>query len=162
MPDICVSQFELALTDHDIPLSSDLCVEADLTLVKSARAVVPLLEREDRPTAIVCANDEMAGGVLVTAHRLGISVPEQLSVSGFGDTSAASLAWPHLTTVCEPFGELARIAVEVLVKEITDLNAGVSGGSCVEINVRNVAVIERESVAEVPLAAPALRIKTPA
>lgn len=154
--------FELALTDHDMPLSSDLYVEADLSLVGGARAVVPLLESDHRPTAIVCANDAMAGSVLVVAYKLGIRVPEDLSVTGFGDTSAASLAWPHLTTAKEPYDEMARLAVEVLAREVDIARSGQIFGTCVELNVRNIEIAERDSVARVPAAAMDDSLKAPA
>ena len=66
-------------------------------------AALKLLDRHDRPEALFCANDILAVGALDAARRkLGIAVPEQLSVVGFDDISMAS--WPSyaLTTVRQP------------------------------------------------------------
>ncbi|MGJ3627687.1 substrate-binding domain-containing protein [Sphingomonas sp. MMS24-JH45] len=56
-----------------------------------------LAERPDL-TAIACANDDMAVGVLFAAHQRGLSVPAQLSITGFDDTPVSALVWPPLTT----------------------------------------------------------------
>lgn len=77
-----------------------------------------LLARTPRPTAIVCANDVMAFGVLSAARQLGISVPDELTVIGFDDIAMAS--WPliDLTTVWCDREELAQVAVDLLLTEI--------------------------------------------
>lgn len=71
-----------------------------------------MLRLDDRPTAILAANDEMAAAVVMTANRLGIRVPEDLSVAGFDDTPIAKTIWPELTTVAQPFEDIAKAAVE--------------------------------------------------
>jgi len=73
-----------------------------------------MLSLKDRPTAIFAANDEMAAAVVMTANRLGLRVPEDLSVAGFDDTPIAQTIWPALTTVAQPFEEIARAAVDSL------------------------------------------------
>jgi LacI family transcriptional regulator len=58
-----------------------------------------LLQSNRRPTAIFCANDEVAAGVLRAAHELGYSVPRYVSVVGFDDIIMANYTDPPLTTV---------------------------------------------------------------
>lgn len=67
------------------------------------------------PTAIFASNDDMAVGVLMTAIKLGIAVPQTLSVVGFDDAPIARAAWPPLTTVRQPKAEMASAAVDMLV-----------------------------------------------
>ena len=50
----------------------------------------------------------------MVANRLGIRVPEELSVAGFDNTSISQTMWPELTTVAQPFGEIAREAVRLV------------------------------------------------
>jgi LacI family transcriptional regulator len=64
---------------------------------------------------VFAANDDMALGVLAVAQRLGVQVPHELSIVGFDDSPAASLAWPALTTVRQPLFEMAAAAVDLLV-----------------------------------------------
>lgn len=73
-----------------------------------------MLMQPQRPTAIFAANDQMAVAVIMAAHRLGLSVPDDLSVVGFDDTPMCQLIWPTLTTVKQPYDEIATAAVRLL------------------------------------------------
>lgn len=77
-----------------------------------------LLTAENRPTAIFAANDEMAAAVVMTANRLGLAVPGDLSVAGFDNTPISQTIWPELTTVAQPFEEIACVAVKMTSKTI--------------------------------------------
>jgi LacI family transcriptional regulator len=77
-------------------------------------AAEALLKRAKRPSAIFASNDDMAAGVLSYAHRIGLDVPEDLSVAGFDDTPLAQLVWPPLTTIRQPVRELAYAAATQL------------------------------------------------
>ena len=68
------------------------------------------------PSAIFATNDEMALGVLTLAHRIGLRVPEDLSVAGFDDTSASLTSWPPLTTVRQPLEEMGRSVIDALAQ----------------------------------------------
>ncbi|MEV4799080.1 substrate-binding domain-containing protein [Nonomuraea sp. NPDC049421] len=74
-----------------------------------------LLALADRPTAIVAGNDEIAVGVLAAAGDLGISVPGQLSVTGFDDTPQTQWTTPRLTSVRQPLEGMGRMAVETVL-----------------------------------------------
>ncbi|MBE3583917.1 MAG: LacI family DNA-binding transcriptional regulator [Limnochordaceae bacterium] len=77
-----------------------------------------LLDSPTRPTAVLAFNDLIAVQVLQAAHERGISVPEELSIVGFDDTSEAQLVQPPLTTVEIPKAEIGRKAVEIVIKGI--------------------------------------------
>jgi LacI family transcriptional regulator len=89
--------------------------EGDFSFAAGAVAGADLLALPDPPTAIVAANDEMAAGILSAAHRLGVTVPDQLSVAGFGDDAVASVVWPPLTTVRQPTRDLGFHAADLLL-----------------------------------------------
>ncbi len=72
-----------------------------------------LLDRPDRPTAVVAGSDALALAVLQVAYDLRLRVPDELSVVGWDDTLAAGAA-PPLTTVSVPFEEVGRAAVDLL------------------------------------------------
>ena len=76
-----------------------------------------------RPTGIICSNDLMAVGVLQSAERLGIRVPEDLSVVGFDGIEATSWTNPALTTIEQPIAEIAQTAVDTLRTLIEDPKA---------------------------------------
>jgi DNA-binding LacI/PurR family transcriptional regulator len=74
------------------------------------REVAELLDRPDRPTAIISTSDQLALGVLAAARARGIDVPGQLSVAGFDDIDEASRSQPGLTTIRQPLLEKGRAA----------------------------------------------------
>lgn len=99
-------------------------VAADETLVR-ARAHTfeagvemadDLLALPDPPTAVFAASDSIALGVLASAQRHGLRVPDDLSVVGFDDTSAAVSSAPALTTVRQPVVEMGRVALRTVLQ----------------------------------------------
>jgi LacI family transcriptional regulator len=77
-----------------------------------------LAERDGLPDAIVCANDQMAIGVLHALAKGGVRVPEELSVTGFDDIFPGSLFEPSLTTVHQPMRLLGERACARLLDRI--------------------------------------------
>lgn len=108
-----------SLSDFDIIELPHLLDEnqgpAPLSLVDAGRlAGQILLKKSQRPSAIYTYNDDLAAGIIIQAHNMGISVPEQLSIAGFDDSDIAQLCWPALTTARQPISEIAMQAVEIL------------------------------------------------
>lgn len=68
-----------------------------------------------RPTAVICGNDVLAAGAILAARQMNISVPEQVSITGFDDIELASLLYPALTTVRVPQFEMGREAAGLLL-----------------------------------------------
>lgn len=77
-----------------------------------------LLNSTKRPTAIFASNDDMAAGVMHTAHEMGLEIPGDLSVAGFDDIPLASYLWPSLTTVRQPIRRMAALATELLLEKL--------------------------------------------
>ena len=73
---------------------------------------------ENRPQAVVCANDYMAVGMMRTLREKGIRVPDDVIVTGFDNVPSIALNEPTLTTVEQDFAEMTRIAVEELEQQI--------------------------------------------
>jgi LacI family transcriptional regulator len=72
------------------------------------------------PDAIVCANDQMAIGVVRTFTARGIRIPEEVAVVGFDDIFPASLADPPLTTVHQPMRKIGERGCDRLIERILD------------------------------------------
>lgn len=75
-----------------------------------------LLAQAPRPTALLCASDELAFGALQAIRDIGLAVPEDVSVTGFDDVPAAQHADPPLTTVRQPLAEKGRRAGELALR----------------------------------------------
>jgi DNA-binding LacI/PurR family transcriptional regulator len=69
-------------------------------------------------TAVFCANDQMALGLLRALAEHGRAVPADVSVVGFDDIPESAFFLPPLTTVRQDFGELGRHALQLLVDRI--------------------------------------------
>lgn len=114
--------YSSALRSQGVPLSQKLVKQGDFTARSGIERAEELLAGPDRPTAIFACNDEMALGVHLVASRLGLKVPNDLSICGFDDMPAARLVWPQLTTVRQPIAEMSAAAVDMLVtKQVGDV-----------------------------------------
>ncbi|WP_443611858.1 LacI family DNA-binding transcriptional regulator [Acrocarpospora catenulata] len=69
-------------------------------------------------TGIICASDPLALGAIRAVRRLGMSVPEDISVVGFDDSNFMNCTNPPLTTVRQPIEAIGRAAVTLLVNQI--------------------------------------------
>ncbi len=100
-----------------LEFSEDLVAAGDNSFGSGEACATELLARKRPPTAIFAANDDMAAGVIRATDRLGVAVPEQLSVAGFDDVALARQIYPALTTVRQPLATMAEKAVAALVGE---------------------------------------------
>lgn len=71
----------------------------DYSTASGADCAAQLLRQHPDLTALLCLNDRMAMGALQEAHRLGLRVPEQLTITGYDDIPAAATTVPPLTTI---------------------------------------------------------------
>ena len=111
--------YDLALADAGLPRDPALIRPGDFLYATSLDSAEALLDRPDRPSAIVASNDEMAAAVLTVAYRHGLKVPDDLSVVGFDDIPMAAVVTPNLTTIRQPIEEMAADAVRLLVDHLS-------------------------------------------
>lgn len=93
-------------------------VECSLDDESVIRATTRLLSRVDRPTAFVVWSPTAAIPALAATRRLGLRIPEDVSVVAYSDTRIAEYLDPPLTTVQMPVTEMAKDAVDVLLQLI--------------------------------------------
>ena len=89
-------------------------------LEQAAPAVDAFLALPDRPTAVVCFNDQIAFSVLRELAERRVRVPRDVSVVGYDDVDFAEMLTPALTSVRQPKYELGRAAAELLIAETVD------------------------------------------
>ncbi|WP_220093833.1 LacI family DNA-binding transcriptional regulator [Gryllotalpicola protaetiae] len=87
---------------------------------ESGYAAGKRLLQEPDVTAVFCANDQMALGVLRAFHEAGRAVPAEASVVGFDDTQESAYFWPPLTTVHQDLEGVGASAVTLLLAQIED------------------------------------------
>ena len=118
--------FLRALAARGLDTGSVLEMPGGFGFMSGLGAGLELFRRQDRPSGIFAANDDMAAGVLAAAAQLGLHVPKDLSVVGFDDSWIAQSVWPALTTIHQPIAEMADAAAELLIErkqgQIPDIN----------------------------------------
>lgn len=106
--------YQAALDAAGIAVDPSLIRADHFTVSTGAIHARDLLTGPEPPTAIMAADDEIAVGVLATAHELGVRLPEDLSVTGFDDTPQAAWTTPPLTTVHQHLEGMGAMAVQTL------------------------------------------------
>ena len=107
--------YERGLEASGITRVAELVAESSFDEAGGNVAASRLLRLDPRPTALFVGNVRAAIGAMAAARRLGLSVPQDVSVVGFHDAPFASYLDPPLTTVRMPLVEMGRQAVDHLL-----------------------------------------------
>jgi LacI family transcriptional regulator len=110
-----------ALADARIPLGPTQIIRADFSLAQGRSALRQLMSDHPDTTAVICTTDTLAIGAMAEARRLGLGVPQQLSITGFDDVELAAQVDPPLTTISVPAAEIGRGAADYLINAIAGL-----------------------------------------
>lgn len=106
------------LKDNAIPIDKELIVSGDFSFDAGRRAMKHFLDQQKVPSAIVCASDETALGVNSVANDNGLTIPDDLSIIGYDDTSIAWMSTPPLTTIGQPLYEMGAKGCERVIQAI--------------------------------------------
>ncbi|MDD1063582.1 LacI family transcriptional regulator [Streptomyces cocklensis] len=107
-----------ALAEAGLPADSLTEISAERLDVSAGRdAGSRLLGLGKRPTAVFCANDLLALGVLQAMFAARISVPDEMAIVGYDDIEFAAAAAVPLTSVRQPAVSMGRLAAEMLLEE---------------------------------------------
>ncbi|MGE7635963.1 LacI family DNA-binding transcriptional regulator [Bacillus paramycoides] len=110
--------FKDVMQEEGIIVPSDYIVKTEATIQKGYESAQQLLRLQERPTAIFACNDLLAIGVMKAAKRVGLNVPEDLSIIGFDNTVLSTTTTPMLTTIAQPMKQMGTKVVELLVEEM--------------------------------------------
>lgn len=95
-------------------------IETPYGIENGETAFREIMAADPETTAVMCVNDVLAIGALRAAREMGLSVPEDVSITGFDDLEIAVLADPALTTVHVPHREMGRRAAGMLIGMLRD------------------------------------------
>jgi LacI family transcriptional regulator len=132
-----------ALAVAGIALAPSALVERPYGLVEGRDGLRSLLAAEPRPTAVLCGNDVLALGALFEAQRLGIPVPQALSIVGFDDLEITRHVSPPLTTIHVPTERMWSLAADRLV-------AALRSEPAIEATTLEVELVVRGSTGPAP------------
>ncbi len=132
-----------ALKDNDLVYNEKWSHIGDFTIEGGYNAMNKLLANKPYPTAIFCTNDDMAVGAIRCAEEHGLKVPDDISITGFNDFSAAKWNKPSITSLNHNIYELGVECAKLLIDEI---NTG--RRSTEEINLEY-HIVKRNSVKKI-------------
>lgn len=113
----------LGLRRAGLPVDPELMVDGNSETEAARRAVHRLLGLDRSPTAIIAGNNSMTIGALAALRDAGLAVPRDMALAGFDDFPWADLFSPGLTVIAQPFVEMGRVAVELLLARMADPGA---------------------------------------
>lgn len=109
----------LTLAGRDPERFSEIHLE-HTSYVDGEQAAREILNLAERPDGVFCINDQLAIGLVRGLTQAGVSVPQDISVVGYGDSPIAESSPVSLTTIRQPMLELGRAAVEKLLAELEE------------------------------------------
>ncbi|MGW7537729.1 LacI family DNA-binding transcriptional regulator [Amycolatopsis sp. NPDC054798] len=116
--------FDEAVSAKDFAAErTDVEVAADFTVAAGIEAARKLLDRPQRPDAIVAANDLLAIGAIRAARELGLGIPRDVAVTGMDDTELGQVFLPRLTSVSLGSAERGRAAARLMLGLADDADA---------------------------------------
>ncbi|ALM85908.1 LacI family DNA-binding transcriptional regulator [Bordetella sp. N] len=113
-----IAGVRLALASRGLALPQERLIDRTLNLSDGQLALRTLMSSRNPPTAIICGSDTIAFGALVEARKMGIRVPEALSITGINDNEFAAHLTPPLTTIRLPSAEIGERSADYLLSRI--------------------------------------------
>jgi LacI family repressor for deo operon, udp, cdd, tsx, nupC, and nupG len=133
--------FEAAMLSRELPVLDDWIVPSDFSLEAGGVAARRILGLTEKPTAVICASDQIAFGLMAEMIGQGVHVPRDFSVVGFDDIEMAAYYMPPLTTVRQDRDRLGSAAAELII----DLLSGRPRDQIASVNMLPVELIVRKS-----------------
>jgi len=135
---------------HGLEIPDHFVAEPGYFKDRAYAYALALLRRPDRPTAVCCANDDIALGAIQAAKELGINVPSELSIVGYDDTVVGRYNDPPLTSIRQPTDDMGRMAVNLLLQQMN--------GSPIEIRTHFLSPEIKVRSSSGPVPTPGLRL----
>lgn len=114
--------YKKALNEANIDVSNELITYGDYIESGGREAMEGLLSLNQPPTAVFSTNNLMTLGCIKELYKRNVSIPDEMALIGFDDSSWAEALNPPLTTVKQPGYELGVNAAEILIKRLSNEN----------------------------------------
>lgn len=104
-----------ALKDYNLPIKENWIIRQPDVIPNAKKYAQQLLHQEDRPDAIFAFTDPVAISIIEVAREMNIRIPQQLGVAGFSDDPVSRHITPGITTMRQPFAQIAEQVVNNLL-----------------------------------------------
>ena len=109
----------LLITDENIPSHTSAHNDADLAQFGHV-AAAHILSMQPRPSAVIAMNDLVGLGMMSAFQEQGVRIPADISVVGIDGIQLSSFSFPALTTVRQPYRQIAESAIERIGARLAD------------------------------------------
>ncbi|MCJ7702735.1 MAG: LacI family transcriptional regulator [Anaerolineales bacterium] len=136
--------FEMAMREHKLnpifikPKNSSTV--DSLSPSDGENGIVDILRQAPQTTAVFCSNDNQAIGAIISLHKHGIRVPEDVSIVGFDNIGIGQYTTPPITTIHVDRGSLGKLATQILMNRINNPDRALVRA------IISTKLVERESV----------------
>jgi DNA-binding LacI/PurR family transcriptional regulator len=117
-----IEGYKKAMNKHHIAFGPDWIIETGLRVDEGERIMHQIIDGGVIPEGIVCVNDMVALGAMRAIRAHGLSIPNDIAVTGFTETPFAELVFPTLTSVAQPTYEMGELSAKLLLKQIENEN----------------------------------------
>ncbi len=109
-----------SLKKAQIQYKKEYYYQGDYSLRSGIKSAQYYLSLKKRPSAVFCANDEMALGLMSELKKNDIKIPEDISIVGFDDIDFSATSFPSLTTIRQDAETIGYKATEILFKRMNN------------------------------------------
>src|SRR5690554_7287690 len=103
-----------------LPLRDEYLKVGNWRIESGEQFAKELMELDEPPTAIFCANDQMAVGAILSLQALGYDVPGDVSVAGYDNSEICSIINPHITSVQQSLEVMGEIGAQEVLRLISN------------------------------------------
>lgn len=108
--------YKRALKEAGVEFNPNWIEYGEYSMAAGLNCALSLLARAKELTAVFCLSDEIAIGAMAAARKLGLSIPEDLSITGFDNIEFGQFTSPPLTTITQPSRRMGHKAMELMLK----------------------------------------------
>jgi len=116
--------FKRALEKNQIELTPEYLISEKMTISGGYEGAKHMMELENPPTALFCANYEITLGAIIAINESGVKIPNDLSVIGFDNLMLAQVVQPTLTMIVQPMREIAENAAQMMLDRLESQKTG--------------------------------------
>jgi DNA-binding LacI/PurR family transcriptional regulator len=121
-----VDGFKNCIMDHGLPLHTDRLIDSGYTVESAFQSAKKLLLEKNRPSAVFATDDLKVMSIYKAAAELGISIPKELSIVGYSNTSFSPFLSPSLTSIEIPVKKLGDAGTHLLFAKIKENDTSIS------------------------------------
>lgn len=114
--------YKAALEAHNIPINDDWIIHKGFNKIDGYEGFKELYQKKSHPEVIFTVNGHVAGGAYRAIKESGLAIPDDIGIIGFGFNEYTNSFYPPLTIMSEKPELLGKKAIELLLKQLRNLN----------------------------------------